>query len=82
MVRGFAEGVKRTCHRDLAVCTGNDTLLLRDLWFAHVSHKWRMGCPAPGVVQTHFNKTPVAVYGVPDLVSIAILLPIVFPPAN
>lgn len=82
MVRGFTEGGQTVRTRGFALCTVPATLLFGDVRFAYVTRKARVGCAAPGVVNTRLCEAYAAIHGVANLVRVPVFLPIVLPPAN
>ncbi len=83
MVRGFAGGVKPAHRECWQLCTGEATLLLRDLWFAHISAK------TVGVMHRTGNSAFARVAQAQDRRLQCferrrhrVLLAVVFPPAN
>jgi hypothetical protein len=82
MVRGFAGAVKPAGPGWERICTAEDTLLLRDLWFPNVRQEAGVCCAALGIVHSRRIEAQFPIYGVPDIRRVDVLLPIVFPPAD
>jgi hypothetical protein len=81
--------VKRVCGRGQTHAsqrfggrTGQGTLLLSDLRFAHKTHKTRVGGTALRIVHSRFRKAQIAIHRAPNLRRIVILLTVVIPPAH
>lgn len=64
------------------LCTEEDTLLLRHLWFSDIGQKARMGSAALGVLHSCLHEAQFAVYGVADFAGVSVVLAIVLPPAD
>lgn len=64
------------------LCTEEDTLLLRHLWFSDIGQKARMGSAALGVVHSCLHEAQFAVYGVTDIHCVGVILSVILPPAD
>ena len=82
MVRGCTGGGQTAEAGRVARRTGDDTLLLRDLWFANVGKESGVGGAALRKVHPRLAEAQLSIYGVANVGCIGIFLTIVFPPAD